>query len=195
MPGVPPEVIEAIRKEATDHAEHKLSAIKAECDRQVHLARVRIAELEESKRRADAEGDEMIAQLTALELAKAEVEARLAACPQADPPAMPAASEKSRVQELEAELAASKQANVELERMKKIVMTLSRELKKRMGGGSGEAEIRDVGEGSELDEDLEWECSMDSKGHIAFMRKQSTDSSYTAADDSDYMLTPPPDEE
>jgi len=194
---IPAEVIESIRKEAAEQAQHQFSTLKQECDRQVQFARVRIAELEDNVRRADAEGDEMAAKLTELELEKAGAPSvaggfPLGRCPRA---------EAERVHKLEFDLAASKKENAELEGMKKVVMTLSRELKKRMAESTcGSSRIGD--KKSALEDSLEvpisereWQCSIDDKGHIAFLRKNSADSDYSATYDSDYMLTPPSEEE
>jgi len=125
-----PEVIESIRAEAFAHAEKAFAEQRAACDKKLHLARVRVAELEQRAKRAEAENDNISTQLTLVEVQKAEVEK-----------ARDVAEEKlshaengstDRVSELETEINHLRTDKEEMESMKKTVMILASELKRRM---------------------------------------------------------------
>ena len=149
---VPRELIERLQAEATSRAEAALMERRAQCDKQVQLARVRVAELEERVRRAEADGDEMSARLTMVELEKAEAEkardkaqARLA---------KGSSAEGARLEELEAEVGRLTEENSQLGELKRIVVVLANELKKRLGqeGATDPVRIEAAVEGKCLDE-------------------------------------------
>jgi len=136
---VPPDVIEKIRQEAQNQAHSALEHEKAQCHRQVHLARVRIAELEERVQKSDAENDDMLTKLTILELENQAVKKESAS---KSIPTEPKASTTEdevgaleKVRRLEAALEQHQDDQKELAGMKKIVMVLAGELKKRMAEG------------------------------------------------------------
>merc|ERR1719326_1044489 len=102
--GVPSEVIDSLRAEAMSQAEHVMAEQRAKSDKQVHLARVRIAELEQRVKRAEADGDEMSARLTLVEVQKAEADKAREAAEAKLADATEGACDTDRVRELETEL-------------------------------------------------------------------------------------------
>merc|ERR1719326_2059811 len=130
--GVPSEVIDSLRAEAMSQAEHVMAEQRAKSDKQVHLARVRIAELEQRVKRAEADGDEMSARLTLVEVQKAEADKAREAAEAKLADATEGACDTDRVRELETELGQLRSENEEMEGLKKTVMTLANELKRRM---------------------------------------------------------------
>lgn len=130
--GIPADVIEALRAEAKQQAEAQFSQQRAACDKHLHLARVRVAELEKRVRVAEAEGDAMSTKLTTVELEKAqalaskqEVQAKLEQVAKGT-------YEGERVHELEEELRVMKAEREDMDGLKRQVLILSKELKKRM---------------------------------------------------------------
>merc|ERR1712139_182926 len=65
--GVPEQVLDSLRAEAMAQAQQALGEQREKCNKQVHFARVRVAELEQRLQRAEADGDEMSARLTLVE--------------------------------------------------------------------------------------------------------------------------------
>lgn len=114
-------------------AERELEGRRAHCEKQVQLARVRVAELEERVRRAEADGDEMSARLTLVELQKAEAEAERDA-------AQEQLSSMERKGELEEELVRLREESAEMSALKHTVVVLAKELKRRMAEEGATAE-------------------------------------------------------
>jgi len=137
QPCVPPEVIESIKQEAQSKAHLALEHEKAQCHRQVHLARVRIAELEECVKRSDAENDDMLTKLTVLELENQAVKKDASVMKENASKSTTGDEPQEKIQNLEAELKKGNEAIKELDGMKKIVMVLAGELKRRMAEADG----------------------------------------------------------
>jgi len=142
--GIPADVIEALRAEAKQQAEAQLSQQTAAFNKHLHLARVRVAELEKRVRVAEAEGDEMSTKLTTVELEKAqadrareEVHAKLEQVAKGT-------YEGERVQELEEELRVLKEEKEDMDGLKRQVLILSKELKKRMKADAEQKEQEEL---------------------------------------------------
>lgn len=129
---VPSDVIESLRAEAMAEAEQALVTKQAECEKQAHLARVRVAELEQRLRRAEADGDEMSVKLTLAEVQKAEAERGREIAERQLARMSEGAFVSQRVLDLEAELGQLRSGQEEMDSLKKTVMVLAKELKKRM---------------------------------------------------------------
>lgn len=124
------------------HAEAALGNRKAHCEKQVQLARVRVAELEDRLRRAEQEGDEMSTRLTMVELEKGEAQK---AKENAEAQLHGGESEEDeRVKELEVEVNRLKEENGEMADLKHTVMVLANELKRRMGQAKEETAVVDL---------------------------------------------------
>lgn len=128
-------------------AEHR-----AECDARVRLARVRVAELEQRVKRAEAEGDAMTARMTLAELQKEEAECardaaemKLRALSNDDPSQdVQVASLKSELEKMQTSSAALKDAfqiamNQTAEKMRGVVEKLSSEI-----AGTHQKELADI---------------------------------------------------
>lgn len=158
QPCVPPEVIQSIKQEAQSKAHSALEHEKAQCHRQVHLARVRIAELEECVKRSDAENDDMLTKLTVLELENQAVKKDVSAMKNASK-STTGDEAQEKIKSLEAELEKGSDAIKELEGMKKIVMVLAGELKRRMAevdGKNTEGEETNRDDVAHVEEHLHW---------------------------------------
>jgi len=141
-PQVPQELLDRLRAEAMSHAEAALGNRKAHCEKQVQLARVRVAELEDRLRRAEQEGDEMSTRLTMVELEKGEAQK---AKENAEAQLHGGESEEDeRVKELEVEVNRLKEENGEMADLKHTVMVLANELKRRMGQAKEETAVVDL---------------------------------------------------
>lgn len=151
--GVPPEVIESLRAEAMAQAQQELAEKKAQCDKQVHLARVRIAELEKRVRRSEAEGDDMSTRLMLAELQKAEAEQGKADAEAKLAGMTEQAEDSERVAELEGQLEEMQREKGEVEKLKKTVMVLANELKKRMKAEGADVDVDEDVDSSQV---LEW---------------------------------------
>jgi|ERR1712166_926845 len=130
--GVAPEVVESIRADIIAQAEEVFSEKRAVYDKKLHLARVRVAELEKRTKRAEQEGDDMSTKLTLVEVQKAEVEKARDIVEEKLSRIAEGACDLDRVRDLEAEVAQLRSENQETESLKKTVMTLANELKRRM---------------------------------------------------------------
>jgi len=153
LQGIPSEVLESLRAEAMSQAQQELAEQRAQCDKQVHLARVRVAELEKRVERAEADGDEMSARLTMVEVQKAEVEkaretaeAKLARLAEST-------CESERMLALEEEVGQLRSEKEEMEGLKKTVMVLADELKRRM---KADGEMSQSREKVKAGHGLEW---------------------------------------
>jgi len=151
--GVAPEVIEALRAEAMAQAEQALAEKKKQCDKQVHLARVRIAELEQRVKRSEAEGDDMSAKLMMAELLKEEAEKARAEAESKLEQQSEGIDDSERVQELEEELATMRRERTETDKLKNMVVVLANELKKRMRAEGAAVEVDEEVDSSQA---LEW---------------------------------------
>lgn len=130
--GVAPEVVESIRADMFAQMEQNFNEKCAGYHKKLHLARVRTAELEKRAKRAEADGDDMSARLTLVEVQKAEAEkardiaeGKLALMGENT-------GNVSRASELEEEVGQLRTNQEEMDSLKNTVMVLANELKRRM---------------------------------------------------------------
>jgi len=129
--GVPQELVDSLRAEAMGHAEQHAQMVSKRCKKQVHLARVRVAELEARVSRSEADCDAMQMQLTVAQVQKAAAdEARILAERRLED-AGGSVEEARRVASLEEEVARLREESTELAAMKRTCMVLASELKRR----------------------------------------------------------------
>jgi len=164
--GVAPEIVESIRADVFAQMEQAFNEKCEAYHKKLHLARVRTAELEKRAKRAEADGDDMSARLTLVEVQKAEAE-KARDIAEGKLLRMGENTENNRASELEAEVGLLRSNHQEeLDSLKNTVMVLANELKRRMKE-DGTSQTT----GSELDPQ-----------HLEPLRKQ-TDS----PEDTDYV--------
>jgi len=153
-PNVPSEVLESLRAEAMAQAESVIAQRRAEYERQAHLARVRVVELEKRVKEAEADGDQMNTRLTVVEVQKAEAEQARAAAETKLQRVLTSNYEAQRVCEMEQELDTLRRESEDTQALKNTVMVLAAELKRRMKEDEGSP-------GTQIASDKEW---LDSEG-------------------------------
>lgn len=154
--GVAPEVVESIRADIIAQAEQVFSEKRAAYDKKLHLARVRVAELDKRTKQAEQEGDDMSTQLTLAEVQKAEAEKARDVAVEKLSRIAEGACNLDRVRDLEAEVAQLRIENQETESLKKTVMTLANELKRRMKEDGSSLQPKPLEEGAESPEDTDY---------------------------------------
>jgi len=150
---VPAELLDSLRAEAMAQAEKQMEQLQKQCDRQTHLARVRVAELEKRVKEAEADGDQMNTRLTVVEVQKAEAEQARAAVETKLRKAFEGNADMMRVCELEEELQTLRAQREDTQSLKNTVMVLAAELKRRMKEDGEEPLL-----GGQIipEKDLEW---------------------------------------
>jgi len=169
---IPPAMLEAIKaslatqaaQEAQTLAEQIIAQERAECDRKLQLARLRVAELEERTQKAEHMNDQTSMELTLTEIQKGEVEMKL-----------------KKAQE---ELAKNGDARREFEELKRTTIILSEELKRRMAEDRGEGES---GVANEEEFKIAVYRALGSEG-VAEQRMK-TSSSEEVVEDTDYAAS------
>jgi len=112
-------------------AEHHVQSISSKCKKQVHLARVRVAELEQRVQRTEGECDEMQMKLTVAEVQKAGAEEARSLAEARLVKAGSSMEEAKYVKDLEDEVSRLREEAKEVASLKKTCMVLASELKKR----------------------------------------------------------------